>query len=126
MATLKKTAQQQELETVTVLAAFFLVLNLLVQWDALVYIALALLLTGLFVKPAARQISRLWLKLAELLGAFNSKIILTLVFFLFLTPLAYLFRLFTKNPLQLKKTSAESMYQERNHRYCAADFEKMW
>jgi len=127
MTSLKKTAQYQALETVTVLATFFLVLNLLSQQKWLVYASLALLLTGLFVKPVARLISRLWLKFAELLGAFNSKVILTLVFFLFLTPLAYLFRLFSKNPLQLKKTSAaKSLYQERNHRYCSTDFKKMW
>ncbi len=125
--TTRKTAQLQDLETLTVLAAFLLVLDLFLHLQALTHVALGLLLIGLFVKPVARIISRIWLKFAELLGDFNGKVILTLVFFLFLTPLAFLFRLFTKNPLQLKSArDTKSLYQERNHLYNSADFEKMW
>lgn len=127
MSTEKKPQQLQELETIAVLAAFLLVLNLLLHLKALVVAALALLLIGLFVRPVASVISRLWLRFAELLGDFNSKIVLSLAFFLFLTPLALLFRLFTKNPLQLKKDrDAESLFLERNHSYTKSDFEKMW
>jgi hypothetical protein len=123
----KKTAELKELETLCVLAAFMLLLNLFLHRQTFVYTALALLLIGLFVKPVARIISRVWLGFAEVLGAFNSKVILTLVFFLFLTPIAFLFRLFTKNPLQLKNESGlKSMYKERNHLYSSKDFEKMW
>lgn len=127
MTARKKSVQLQELETIAVLAAFFLVLSLFLHGQAPVYVALALLLCGLFVRPAARLISRLWLSFAEHLGAFNSRVILTLVFFLVLTPLALLFRLFSKNPLQLKcARDTRSMYMERNHLYNRADFEKMW
>ena len=127
MTTGKKPAQLQELETLTVLAAFLLLLNLFLHRQLFVSAALALLIIGLFIRPAARIISRVWLRLAELIGTFNSRVILALVFFLFLTPLAYLFRLFSKNPLQLKNSrDTESLYQERNHLYNRADFEKMW
>lgn len=127
MMSRKKPELLQQLETITVLAAFLLLLNTLLHRPVLVHAALALLLIGLFVKPVARIISRLWLAFSERLGAFNSKVILTLVFFLFLTPLALLFRLFAKNPLQLKNDSpTKSLYKERNHHYNRADFEKMW
>lgn len=126
--TARKNQQQfQELETLTVLAAFLLLLNLLLHQNALVVAALALLIIGLFVKPIASIISRSWLKLAEILGSFNSKILLSLVFILFLTPLAFLFRFFTRNPLQLKRdNNLRSLYLERKHRYIRKDFEKMW
>ena len=127
MTAKKKPEQLQQLETVTVLAAFLLVLNILLHRPVLVHAALTLLLIGLFARPVARIISRTWLKFAELLGAFNSKVILTLVFFLFLTPIAFLFRLFSKNPLQLKNDSdTKSLFKERNHTYNRADFEKTW
>lgn len=126
MTTGKKPSHLQDLETIAVLAVFMLVLNLVLHQQVFICFALALLLTGLFVKPAAGVISKAWLKFAELLGAFNSKILLSLVFFLFLTPLALLFRLFTKNPLQIKNLQEKSLYQERNHLYNRADFEKMW
>ena len=127
MMTTKKTEQLQDLETVAVLSAFMLILNLFLRREALEYVALALLLIGLFVRPMARLISRVWLKFAEMLGAVNSKILLSIVFFLFLTPLAFLFRLFSKNPLRLKRESGtQSLYIERNHLYTRSDFEKMW
>jgi hypothetical protein len=125
--TTRKNPQLQQLETIAVLAAFLLVLSVFSHRSALVYAALVLLLIGLFAKPVAAVISKLWLKFSELLGAFNSKIVMSLVFFLFLTPLALLFRLFSKNPLQLKRGgAAESLFLERNHRYTPADFDKTW
>lgn len=127
MTRTKKSEQHQSLETLAVLAAFLLLLSLVSHRQWLVPAALALLLIGLFVKPLARLISRGWLGFAERLGAFNSKIILALAFYLFLTPLAFLYRLCTKNPLQLKnKRDGASLYIDRGHRYGAADFEKMW
>ncbi len=123
----KKSEQHQSLETLAVLAAFLLVLSLITHRSWLVPAALVLLLIGLFVKPLARLISRGWLGFAGLLGAFNSKVILSLTFYLFLTPLAFFYRLSAKNPLQLRnKRDGASFYIERGHRYAPADFEKMW
>jgi hypothetical protein len=115
-----------ELETLGVLSAFFLILNVVTHRQAFVYVALALLLVALFVKPLARMISRAWMKFAEILGTFNSKLILSLAFFLFLTPLALLYRVFNKNPLSLKPDRSDSLYVTRDHVYSKADFEKMW
>ena len=122
----KKSIRVQELETLGVLALFFLVLNVISPRPLFVYVALALLIIGLFIKPLAAQISKGWLKFAEVLGTFNSKLILSLTFYLFLTPIAFLFRVFTKNPLMLKTENAASFYTERNHTYTGADLEKMW
>jgi Saxitoxin biosynthesis operon protein SxtJ len=126
MSSHKKSIRVQELETLGVLALFFLVLNAITHRGAFVYVALVLLVIGLFVKPLAAQISKGWLKFAEVIGTFNSKLILSLTFYLFLTPIAFLFRIFTKNPLMLKTNNASSFYTERNHSYTAADLEKMW
>lgn len=126
MSSHKKSIRVQELETLGVLALFFLVLNILSHRPVFVYVALALLIIGLFVKPLAAQISKGWLKFAEVIGTFNSKLILSLTFYLFLTPIAFLFRIFAKNPLMLKTENAASFYTERNHSYTAADLEKMW
>jgi hypothetical protein len=109
-----------------VLALFVLALNVISHRTVFVYVAVALLIVGLFIKPLAAQISKGWLKFAEVIGTFNSTVILSLTFYLFLTPIAFLFRLFTKNPLMLKSDNAASYYTERNHTYSGADLEKMW
>jgi hypothetical protein len=123
----KSRQHSSELETLGVLSLFFLILNLITHRQMFVYVALALLLVALFVKPLAKIISRAWMKFAEVLGAFNSTLILSLVFFLFLTPLAVLYRMFNKNSLNLKPgQETESLFVTREHVYSKADFEKMW
>jgi len=116
-----------ELETLGVLSVFFLILNLVTHRQAFVYAALSLLLVALFVKPLAKVISCAWMKFAEVIGTFNSKLILSLVYYLFLTPLALMYRAFSKNPLSIKPgREAESLFVARDHVYSKADFEKMW
>jgi len=68
---------------------------------------------------------KLWFKLAEGLGWVNSRIILSILFYLFLFPFAVLFRLSTKNPLSLKRPE-ESVFKERNHQYQKKDMENIW
>jgi len=127
LARITKSEQHQALETLTVLATFLLVVSLVSHRQGFVYASLVLLVVGLFVKPVAHTVSRCWLRFAEVLGSVNSKIVLAVTFYLFLTPLAFLFRLFAKNPLQLKNTGdGASLYVERKHRYTSADFEKLW
>jgi hypothetical protein len=90
-----------------------------------VYLATGLGLVFLLLPPVGELVLKLWFKIAEILGWINSRVILTLVFYLFLFPLAVLFRLSQKNPLQLKKTP-ESLFITRNHQYEAKDLENIW
>jgi polyferredoxin len=122
-----KAPRWQELETLGVIAAFLLLLALVTHRQWLSWLALALLVIGLFVPPLARPLTSGWLKLSTVIGTFNSKVILTLVFYGFLTPLAFLYRLMGKDPLQLRDPAGrESFYSERNHTYSRGDLDKMW
>ena len=67
-----------------------------------------------------------WYKIAEGLGWVNSRVILSILFFVFLWPIATLYKLSAKNPLGLKRTDAKSVFTERNHTYTAKDLEKIW
>lgn len=105
----------------------FTVLFLIFSKAWLLYIAAGVGVVTLFSNSAAYFIYKYWMKLAQLLGAVNSKILLTIIFFLFLTPLSLLYRLLNKDTLQLKKdTSKTSYFITRNHTYTKADLEKMW
>ncbi len=57
-------------------------------------IALVLALAGLLVKAVARGVDWLWQKLTGALGWVSSRLLLGAVFFLFLTPIAWLYRRF--------------------------------
>ena len=69
---------------------------------------------------------KVWFKIAEGLGWFNSRVILTVLFYVFLWPIAMLYRLSTKNPMGVKRPDTKSMYMERNHTYTPKDLENIW
>lgn len=81
-----------------------------------------------FVSPSlAQKIVSAWQAGVHAVGFFLSYSILTIVFFLILTPLAIMSRLFvTESPLQLRKKSGGTYYILRNHRFSTSDFEKPW
>jgi hypothetical protein len=89
-------------------------------------IAVGIGLVSIFIPIAAKGIEWIWLKLAHVLGWINSKILLSLIFFLFLLPIALLSRLFTKDPLKLKGGEIKSMFTDRNHLYTKEDLENIW
>ncbi len=75
-----------------------------------------------FFKPLAI----LWFALSELINTVVSKILLTIVFFLILTPIGLLRRWSGKDKMGLKKWKMDnsSAFVERNHHFSAADLEK--
>jgi len=119
--------RQQELETLAVIAAFLMLLDLILLQRVFGVAALLLLVIALFVKPLSRLLARLWLGFADLLGAFNARVILTILFFAVLTPVALLYRLMSRSPLRLKRDEAVGSYfDKRDHLFCRKDLEKMW
>jgi hypothetical protein len=83
-------------ETLSVLALATLVFYFVWEVKWLIWLATGLLILTLKPNPLANLIVRLWLKLSEHIGNFMSKIILSLVFFFLLTPLAAFYRLFNR------------------------------
>ena len=104
-----------------VLIIFFLVYrNINFLYGALVAGSIGVLLPGI-----SRKVHSAWMKLAELLGSVMNKVILGIVFFIFLVPIALLSRLFRKNPFKQKKES-NSYFSERNFTYTKKSLEQLW
>lgn len=117
----------RDLETMAVLAGFFLVLFFIKHYPFFAGISLCLLIVGLFFKGLSSKISRLWLGFSHLLGGFMNNVVLGAVFFIVLTPVALLYRLLGKSTIKLvKDPSAKSYFAERNKTFAKEDFEKMW
>ena len=117
----------KDLKNLAALAAACLLAGRFTAWEPWYWLALALLVVAVFFKKTAASISDGWLKFGHVLGAINSRIILTLVYYLALTPLALLKKLFSGNTLQLKKNpGGESYYKQRDHFYVSVDLEKPW
>ncbi len=88
-------------------------------------IALVLALAGLLVKAVARGVDWLWQKLTGALGWVSSRLLLGAVFFLFLTPIAWLYRLFTGDPLKLRRQK-DSYFFVREQEYEGKDLRHPW
>lgn len=102
-----------------------LIIQFLFNIPILSSIALAIGLIGLFVPFLSKWIAWTWFKISEGIGAVVSRVLLTVIFFLVLVPIAFLARLFTKGDLQLKRKE-DSYYSDRNHQYEPKDFENVW
>lgn len=122
----EKLTREKELETILVLCVFLVIVFLVGKqhYRFLLTLSVVLGLIGMFSKYLTSKIAWAWMKLSEGMGAVTSKIILTAVFYLFLFPVAMLSRVFSKkDSLQLKKTTGDSYYLVRNHKYEAKDLE---
>jgi len=66
----------------------------------------------------------LWLNISDLLGKVLSKIILTIIFFLFVWPVALIRKAIGKDTLRLKdfKKNTNSVFTERNQTFTKTDF----
>ncbi len=112
-------------KTLSVISVFFILLYLLTGKILFLYISFGLLVTYNFIPKIDKSLSSLWLKLSYLLGTVNTKIILAIVWFLILTPLA-LIRRPGKNLLRLKKPEISSYWDERNIKFDKSSLEKGW
>lgn len=78
-------------------------------------LALALALAGLLLPRLARRFHVFWMRVAVALGAVNSRILLTLVFYGIFTPYGFFSRLFRRDPLN-RRSAARASYWTRRPR----------
>ncbi len=113
-------------KTVLTISMGFLVMYLFAKWDWALQVAVVIGLVGVFSNYLSQKIEWLWMGLGGLLGLFVPKIILTMLFYLFLFPIASLSKLFTKTDSLMLKNQRESTFTDRKKDFEKADFEKIW
>jgi membrane protease YdiL (CAAX protease family) len=118
--------QQDRYKNILVIVVGLTAIAWIFEIPYLAEIAFGVGLVSLLIPAAAKGIEWAWLKLALGMGWINSRILLSIVYFLFLMPIAFLSRLFTKDPLQLKSRGSDSLYTTRNHQYKKEDLENIW
>ena len=116
---------KKSLKTLFVLCAGLIILGFLFRTRWLLFLSLALFIPGILVPPAGKGIARAWLKLSEILGWFTSRILLTLLYYCLLFPVAVLSRLFSPDRLALKK-GQETLFHIRNHLHEKKDLVNPW
>jgi hypothetical protein len=111
--------------TLTIVIGFTLISNYF-EIKLLFIIAIIIGLIAIISEKSNDKIIWLWNKITEILGLIMPNVLLTLVFFLFLTPLALLNRINRKNnPLQLKNED-ETVFISKRKEFSPESLEKIW
>jgi hypothetical protein len=67
-----------------------------------------------------------WMLLSKILGWISSHIILSILFYLFLTPISLLRKLMGRQDMKLLAKGKNSVFYQRNHVYNSKDFLNPW
>jgi hypothetical protein len=94
------------------MAAGFALLT--IKWRSVVLIAIAVLfaIAAIVVPRVLSGIYRVWMRVGEALAWINTRIILTLIFFLVVTPTGLLMRLFGRSPIDPRRRFAASYWDD--------------
>jgi len=121
-----KTEEVEKYKTILVIVIGMLVIHIITKYNWALYTALAVGLLGAVSEYMAGIINNVWLKIGMVLSYIVPNIILSIIFYVFLTPIAILSRIFgEKNQLNLKNTE-KSIFKVRNTLYSTDSFENPW
>jgi uncharacterized membrane protein HdeD (DUF308 family) len=78
-------------------------------------IGIVLLIIGFFLPAAARGFHRFWMGFAGILGYINSRILLTVLYYLVMTPYGFMSRLVGRDPLMRRGAAQETYWIKREN-----------
>jgi hypothetical protein len=111
--------------TLTIVIGFLLLSNYF-DFKPLLLISIAVGILAVFSEKANDKIILFWNKLTVVLGLIMPNVLLTIIFYLFLTPLAWLNRIDRKkNPLQLRN-NLDSTFITKRKEFSKISLEKIW
>ncbi|UJX42453.1 hypothetical protein K9F62_07230 [Desulfovibrio sp. JY] len=89
-------------------------------------IAALLLLLDMIAPALYKPVAKLWFGLSNVMGMVMSKVLLSLIFYLVLTPMGVLRTLGGKDPMRMRQfgKGEDSAFRVRDHTFVAADIEQ--
>ncbi|PHR45110.1 MAG: hypothetical protein COA32_14010 [Fluviicola sp.] len=112
--------------TVLTIIVGLLVVNFFVKNEVLVWVAIAIGGLSILSSLIRNTIHFLWMKLADILGLIIPKIILSLVFFLIVTPLGVFSRWLSPKEQLILKNDKDSTFFDVDKKFEKSFFEKPW
>jgi hypothetical protein len=114
------------IETMLVLAMACLVAYVLWHAKTALYLSLGFGLVGILSPWASRHIARLWMGLTRVLGRISNAVLLSVVYWLVVVPVALFRRMRKKDKLTYFDPTAGSNFNSRDHLFIKEDLEKTW
>lgn len=121
-----KITKDQCRDTGMAMVLLFLILFALHKLESLLVASVALHVVNMTVPKVYKPVAVVWLTLSEVLGAIVSRLVMSVVFFIVVTPIGILRRIAGKDSLKLRvfKSGQDSVMLERNHLFTAQDLER--
>lgn len=113
-------------ETVLVITVGFLLLYIFFKTGVFLNISLGFGLAGVFSKYLSEKIDWFWSKLSLFLGAVSNGVLLTIIFFLVVTPIGLIRRLRKKNSLTYFDRRKTTNFSDRSYSFTKKDLENLW
>tara|TARA_B100000767_G_C19464314_1_gene409369 strand:+ start:177 stop:557 length:381 start_codon:yes stop_codon:yes gene_type:complete len=101
---------------------FFLVFFFIAIWPILneeslriwsIIVAITFLVLGLLKSKILEPLNKTWVKFGEILGLIIAPIVMALIYFIVLTPLSFIIKLFGKDLLKTKYSKTDSYWIKR-------------
>ena len=123
---MKKISKEQSRDTGMAVVLLLLLVFASKKREGYLLAAIVLNVVNMAVPQVYKPLAVVWLGFSELLGAVMSRVLLSIVFFGVVTPIAIFRRLAGKDSLKLRafKKSKDSVMVERNHTFAARDLER--
>ena len=116
-----------ELKTLNILALAALAFHFITAEAWLVGVAAVLLLLAAVENPVAKMLVKLWLLFSKCLGQVTSRVLLCLIYFVFLLPIALLYRYFNRELyLYFYDRNKQTLFLDANKTYSPDSFENPW
>jgi ABC-type dipeptide/oligopeptide/nickel transport system permease subunit len=112
--------------TVLTITTALLIVYLFTGWQWAVLAGVLLGIAGVFSRTVSRLIHSCWMQVAYLLSLIIPKVLLTLIFYLVLLPVALLSRVFRKESSLKLENHPGSMFRDLNKTFKKEDFKKPW
>jgi hypothetical protein len=123
---LKNDKIEQAKDTGLAIILILLIAAYVRQPDWLLFSAMAVLVLTMTWPDVFKPLAKIWFGVSHVLGTVVSKVILTVVFFLVVTPVGLVRGLFGADPMKIKlwKKGRVSVLVDRNTLYTKKDIEK--
>ena len=121
-----KKIKTEPVKSVLVITVGMLVVFKSTQWNPALIISMIIGLIGIFSQYLTTKINFLWMKLAWILSLIVPNILLTIVFYLILTPIAILSRVFSKKNELFLKNIKSSTFKNLNKTFTEESFKNPW
>jgi hypothetical protein len=114
------------LKSVLVISMGLILLSMIFHWKWAIIASFFIGISGVLSGYFAEKIHYLWMKLAFLMNLVFSNLFLALVFYVILTPIALLYRLFRREDALLLKRNPGSTFTIKQRTFNADDFVNPW